>query len=104
MHSRESVRSQMNSWWTPALTGYYCEDVPFRTTQNRLLLQKEEICNLKIHKTYVCEEDHYDIPPSKGLDISCDTSRVASDLLNNWQSMNNNDQQSYYLQVFQKLY
>ena len=46
MHSRESVRSQMNSWWTPALTGYYCEDVPFRTTQNRLLLQKEERPNM----------------------------------------------------------
>ena len=46
MDSRESVRSQMNSWWTPALTGYYCEDVPFRTTQNRPLPQKEERPNM----------------------------------------------------------
>ena len=28
---------------TPALTGYSCEDFPFRTTQSHLSLRKEEI-------------------------------------------------------------
>ena len=33
----------MESWWTPALTGYSCEDFPSRTTQSCLLLRKEKI-------------------------------------------------------------
>ena len=33
----------MEPWKTPALTGYSCEEFPSRTTQNCLLLRKEEI-------------------------------------------------------------
>ena len=40
MYSRKSVGPRMEPWGTPALTGYYCEDFPSRTS---LLLRKEEI-------------------------------------------------------------
>ena len=43
MNSRKSVGPRMESWWTPALTGYSCEDFPSWTTQRRLLLRKEKI-------------------------------------------------------------
>ena len=43
MYSRESVEPRMEPRGTPALTGFSCEDFPFRTTQSRLLLRKEEI-------------------------------------------------------------
>ena len=32
-----------SSWGTPALTGYYCENFPPRTTRSCLLLKKEEM-------------------------------------------------------------
>ena len=37
MCSRKSVGPRMEPSGTPALTGYYCEDFPSRTTQSRLL-------------------------------------------------------------------
>ena len=40
---RRSVGPRMESWGIPALTGYSCEDLPSKTTQNHLLLRKEEI-------------------------------------------------------------
>ena len=43
MYSRKSVGPRMDPWGTPALTGYFCEDFPSRTTQSRLLLRKEKI-------------------------------------------------------------
>ena len=43
MYSRKSVGPRMESWGTPALTGYFWEDFPPRTTWNNLLLRKEEI-------------------------------------------------------------
>ena len=39
---------------TPVLTGYSCEDFPYRTTRSRLLLRKE-----------VCEEDQHAKPCRK---------------------------------------
>ena len=41
MYSRKSVG--MEPWGTPILTGYSCDDLPSRTTRSRLLLRKEEI-------------------------------------------------------------
>ena len=43
MYSRKSVGPRMCPRRTLALTGYSCEDFPFRTTLSRLLLRKEEI-------------------------------------------------------------
>ena len=43
MYSRKSVGPRMDPWGTPALTGYFCEDFPSRTTRSHLLLRKEEI-------------------------------------------------------------
>ena len=43
MYSRKSVGPRMDPSGTPALTGYSCEDFPYRTTRSCLLLQKEEI-------------------------------------------------------------
>ena len=43
MYSRKSVGPRMESWGTPALTGYSREGFPTRTTQNRVLLKEEEI-------------------------------------------------------------
>ena len=43
MYSKKSVRPRIDPWGTPALTGYYSEDLPSRTIRNRLLLRKEEI-------------------------------------------------------------
>ena len=43
MYSSKSVGPRMEPWENLALTGYSCIEFPFRTTQNRLLLKKEEI-------------------------------------------------------------
>ena len=43
MYSRKSVGRRMKPYGTPALTGYCCEDFPFKTTWNRHLLRKEEV-------------------------------------------------------------
>ena len=43
MYSRKGVTPRMDPCATPALTGYFCEDLPSRTTRSRLLLRKEEI-------------------------------------------------------------
>ena len=37
MYGRKSVGSRMESWGTPALTGYSCEDFPSRTTRSSRL-------------------------------------------------------------------
>ena len=39
----KTVGAGMEPRGTPALTGYSCQDFPFRTTQSCLLLRKEEI-------------------------------------------------------------
>ena len=43
MYSTKSVGSRIEPSKTPALTGYSCEDFPYRTTRSYLLLRKEEI-------------------------------------------------------------
>ena len=58
----------METWGTPALTGYSCEDFPSRTTQSDLLQRKEkegQISDQKFHKTYVCEVDQHAKPYQK---------------------------------------
>ena len=42
MLSRKSVGPRMDPWGATGLTGYCCEYFPTRTTQNCLLLRKEE--------------------------------------------------------------
>ena len=105
----------------PALTGYYCEEIPSRTTWSHLLLRKEEIRS-NIWPKIPCQT------LSKALDIS--TAQIALDLLKAlavlsdtavrrstvdeedlkpyWKSEKGHiflgDQQSYYLHVFQRFY
>ena len=43
MYKRKGDGPRMEPQGTPALTGYSCEGFPSRTTQNHLLLRKEEI-------------------------------------------------------------
>ena len=43
MCSRKSIGPRMDPWGNPVLTGYSCEDFPYRTTQSCLLLRKAEI-------------------------------------------------------------
>ena len=43
MYSRKSEGLTMESWGTPELTGYFCEEFPSKFTQSGLLLRKEEI-------------------------------------------------------------
>ena len=68
---------------TPALTGYSCKDFPSRITQTHLSLRKEEIRpniwpefpqDLSMWRRPACQT------PSKVLDISSATARVALDL------------------------
>ena len=42
MYSKKSVGTKIESCGTPALTGYFCEDLPSRTTRSRLLLRKHK--------------------------------------------------------------
>ena len=42
MYSRKSVGPRIEPCETPALTGYSYENLPFRTTQSRQLMRKEE--------------------------------------------------------------
>ena len=44
MYSRKSVESRMEASGTPILTGYFCEDFPFRITQSCLLFRKDKAC------------------------------------------------------------
>ena len=37
MYNRKSVEPRMESWGTPALTEYFCEEFPSRTTQRHLV-------------------------------------------------------------------
>ena len=43
MYSRKSLGPRMVPLGIPALSGYSCEDFPFRTTKSHLLLRKDEI-------------------------------------------------------------
>ena len=43
MYSRRGLGPRMVPWGTPALTGYFCGEFPYRTTRSCLLLRKEEI-------------------------------------------------------------
>ena len=84
MYSRRSTESRMDSCWTPALTGYSCEDFPSRTTQSNLLLRKEKIRpniwdvipeDLSLWRRPACQT------LSKALDILSVTAQVADVLL-----------------------
>ena len=83
MYSRKSIRPRMDPWWTPAVTGYYCEDFPSRTTWSCLLLRKEEI-RPNIWPETPWDRSLWRRPAcqtlSKALDISSATARVVSDL------------------------
>ena len=41
MYSKKSAVPRMGPRGTPASTGYYCKDFPFRTIQSPLLLKKK---------------------------------------------------------------
>ena len=43
MYSRKNAGPRMEPWGTLALTGYFCEHLPSRTTWSHLLLTQEEI-------------------------------------------------------------
>ena len=43
MYSTKSVGPRMESWETPALTGYSCKGFASRTTRSHLLLKKEKM-------------------------------------------------------------
>ena len=86
MYNRKSVEPRMELWQTPALTGYFCENVPPRTSQSRLLLRKEEIrpniwpetpWDLSLQRKPECQT------LSKALDISsaATTAQEAPDLV-----------------------
>ena len=69
---------------TPSLTGYSCEDFPFRNTRRRQLLRKEEI------RPNIWLEIPYDLSLwrrlerqtlSKALDMSSATAWAVLDLL-----------------------
>ena len=83
MYSSKSASPRLDSWGTPALTGYSCEDFPSRTAQSCLLLKIEEIRpniwpeipeDLRLRRRPAC------LTLSKVLDISSSTARVSSDL------------------------
>ena len=112
---------------------YCCEDFPSRTIQSRLLVRKEEI-RPNIWPETLQDVSLWRIPAcqtlSKALDLSSATTRVAPDLLKALEILSDTtvrrsavhredlkpylklekghislcDQQSYYLQVFQKLH
>ena len=74
----------MEPWGTPALTGYFCKDFSFRTTQSCLLPRKGEIrpntqqkisTDLSLWRRPVCQT------LCKALDISCAAAQVVPDLL-----------------------
>ena len=73
----------MEPWWTPILTGYICEDFPFKTTRNLPLLRKDRIRpnmwpeipeDLSFWRRPACQT------PSKALNISNTLTRVVPDL------------------------
>ena len=133
MYSMKSVGPRMKPCGTPTLTGYSCEDFPSRKTQSCLLLRKEvirpNICPEVPQELSLGRRPAYQIL-SKALDISSATARVALDLSKAlailsdtnvrrsavdqkhlkpyWKSEKGynslGDQQSYYLQVFQRFY
>ena len=49
MYSRKGVGPWMDPTETPAMTGYFWEDFPSRTTWSHLLLRKEEIKYIVVH-------------------------------------------------------
>ena len=51
MYSRKSVGPRIEPQGTPALTGFTCENFPFRTTQSCLRKTKKgQTSDLKFHK------------------------------------------------------
>ena len=114
MYSRKIVGPRMEFWGTPALTEYSHEDFPSRTTQSHLLLRNEEIRpNIWPEIGYI--KCYSSSSPSllNTLAILSDTTVRRSavdrkDLKAYWKSEKNHislgDQQSCYLQVFQRLY
>ena len=65
MYRKKSAGPIMESWGTPAITGYSCKDFPSRTPRIHLLMRKiksGQISNLKSHKSWVCEEDKHGKP------------------------------------------
>ena len=68
---------------TPALTEYFCEDFPSRTTRSRPLMRKEEIRPNKTWKSIRLKlaNKTRSLTLSKALDISSATAQVAPDLL-----------------------
>ena len=84
MYSRKSAVPRMGPWGTPASSGYYGKDFPFRTTQSPLLLRKKELRPNIWHKIPL-ELSLWKRPAGhtlwKALDISSATVQVALDLL-----------------------
>ena len=65
----------MEPWWTPILTGYICEDFPFKTTRNLPLLRKDRI------RPNMWPEIPEDLRrKTKALNISNTLTRVVPDL------------------------
>ena len=82
MYSRKSVRSRMEPWETPALTGYSCEDFQYTTTQNHLLkdeirsnIQAEISKDLCLLRRSVCQI------LSKASDISSTKAQASLEML-----------------------
>ena len=133
MYSRKSVGPRMAPQGTPVLTGYSSENFPLRTTWSCLTEKRRNMAKyltwnslkgLSLWKRSACQT------MSKALNISSATAQAASDLLKAlailsdttvrrsavdpedlkpyWKSEKSHislrDQQSYYLQVFQRLY
>ena len=124
MYSGKSIGPRMEPWGTPALTEYSYGDFPFKTKWSSLLLRKEKIEpniwpeipeHLGLWRRPACKT------LSKALDITSATARaILSDTnvrrsafgqedgkLNRKsekRSISLDHQQSYCLQVFQRLY
>ena len=83
MCSRKSVKSRMEPWGTPALTGHPCGELPSTTTWSHLLLRNDKIRSK-------CSTIPYELSLwrrpasqtlSKALDISIATAQATLDLL-----------------------
>ena len=84
MYKRKSVGPKIGPWGTPALTGYFCNNILPRTTQSYPLLRKDKMRpniwlgipqELSLWKKALCQT------MSKALNISSATAWVSPDLL-----------------------
>ena len=84
MYSMKSVGPRMEPWGTPALTGYSCEDLPSRITQNHQLLRKDKMRrniwpeipqDFSLWRRPACQT------LSKALNVSNATAQVVQNLL-----------------------